>query len=142
MIRLRHCLSFALVCTACSTEPGGDVSGAWEISESVTTQGGVSCQLTGDLILSQASNGSRFTGQDARKGSCTGAPTGFDPSGVVAVLAGEVSGDKVTFEIDFCDYTGTLAEPDMSGTLSCSDGIGGLPGDPATGTWQATRSVP
>jgi len=131
----------AALFAACSTEPGGDVSGGWDVSESLTSQTGITCQLTGDMILSQGSNGTRFTGQRARQGTCMGAPAGYDPGGVFGITTGDASGQNVSFEMDFCMYEGTISEPNMSGTVQCDQGLSGLQSEVFSGTWQATRTA-
>jgi hypothetical protein len=127
---------------ACSTEPGGDVSGSWDLVESMSSQTGIACEMTGEFLLSQASNGPSFDGLRVRTATCTNAPDGFElrTSGADNVLHGRVEGLTVTFNVDFCDYEGTLAEPVMSGTMECDEDPD-LSGQSVlfTGTWQATR---
>lgn len=141
MKRISALAAIAALFAACSTEPGGDVSGGWDIDESLTSQTGITCQLTGDMILSQGSNGARFEGQRARQGTCMGAPAGYDPGGVFGLTDGEVSGQNVSFGMDFCVYEGTISEPNMSGTVQCDQGLSGLQSEVFSGTWQATRTA-
>ena len=141
MKRIFASAAIAALFAACATEPGGDVSGGWDITESLTSQTGITCQLTGDMILSQASNGARFTGQRARQGTCVGAPVGYDPGGVFGITDGDASGQNVSFMTDFCSYEGTIAEPNMNGTVQCDDGLSGLQSEVFSGTWQATRTA-
>jgi len=130
---------------ACTDAPAGDVSGLWDVSESLSSQTGISCTMTGEFLLSQSSNSGNFSGQLSRPVDnidCTNAPETFlnRLSGVHNTLNGMLSGSRVTFDLVLCEYDGTLAEPAMSGTMECEE-------DPNqtgetvifTGTWQATR---
>lgn len=129
----------AAAAVACGGDPLTDVSGQWDLEETVMSQTGISCTATGDLLLSQSSNGNMFTGQRSRTGTCTGAPQGFSIDGAAGVLGGEVNGATVTAEIDFCDYTGTLTTSDeINGTFECPDGIS-QQNILFTGTWKAVR---
>ena len=125
---------------ACTSEPKWDVSGLWDLSESVTSDNGISCEATGELLLSQSSNGKSFTGQRTRTATCTGAPEGFSIDGGHTVIMAEVTDDGVVFEVDFCDYVGTFSDNNqLAGTFTCPDGLGQQP-VLFTGTWSATRS--
>ncbi len=141
MKRIFASAAIAALFAACSTGPSSDVSGGWDVDESLTSQTGITCQLTGDMILSQGSNGTRFTGQRARQGTCVGAPAGYDPGGVFGMTGGDVSGQNVSFEMDFCKYEGIISEPNMSGTVQCDQGLNGLQSEVFSGTWQATRTA-
>ena len=44
---------------ACGTDPQFDVSGQWSLVETFTN-GTIHCDATGQLLLSQSSNGTRF----------------------------------------------------------------------------------
>jgi len=128
----------ALACGA--TDPQFDVSGQWDLVETFTN-GTIDCDATGQLLLSQSSNGKQFTGSRFSSGSiCTGnPPTNFDPSPEAGLLGAEVVGAAVTMSIDFCDFVGTLAnESQMGGTINCPNGLSGVQ-EVFTGTWQATR---
>ena len=123
----------------CATGPDVNVSGLWDLTEIVSSQTGISCDAVGELLLSQSSNGSRFTGQRTRTGTCTGAPAGFTIAGAHNLIGGEVNGTRVSFEVDFCDYEGdVVTDSEMSGSFSCPDGISQEP-VLFTGTWRATR---
>jgi len=137
--------SCGVLSLACSTGPEGDVSGLWDVTETLSSQTGISCNMTGEILLSQSSNSGDFSGQLARPVDnidCTNAPATFENrlSGVHNTLNGKLSGLGVTFDLVLCQYEGTLAEPAMSGTMECEE-------DPNqtgetvifTGTWQATR---
>lgn len=141
----RSLLILAGLILACTAGPEGDVSGLWDVSESLSSQTGISCTMTGEFLLSQSSSSGDFSGQLARPVDnidCSNAPTTFENrlSGVHNTMNGLLSGLDVTFELVLCEYEGTLAEPTMSGTMRCEE-------DPNqtgetvifTGTWQATR---
>jgi len=124
--------------TSCSTEPVTDVSGTWTWTEAFTAAGGLSCQATGELLLAHFSDKKRFSGQRSRMGTCTGAPTGFTIDGGQNLIGAEVSGSDVSFDIDFCQYTGTLTSTAMSGSMVCPDGLGDVK-ERIDGTWSAGR---
>lgn len=129
--------------SACATEPGADVSGQWDFSESVENASGtIACEGSGDLLLDLAGGSSRVTGQRAETVTCTGAPAGFEDvvGGVRAITNGELSGNELSFEANLCEYEGTLsaAADQLTGTLSCEFPVQGQV-EPFTGTWTATR---
>ena len=127
------------VFVACATDPVADVSGTWTWQESLSTQSGLSCEATGELLIAQFADNNRFTGQRSRTGTCTGAPAGFTIDGGQAIIGAEVVGMDVTFEIDFCEYEGTLTTNNaMSGTVLCPDGVGPVQ-EAIEGTWSASR---
>lgn len=100
---------------------------------------GLSCEATGELLLAHFNDKNRFTGQRSRMGTCTGAPAGFTIDGGQELIGAEVSGSDVSFEIDFCQYEGTLTSSTaMSGTVVCPDGIGAVQ-EQLNGTWSASR---
>ena len=128
----------ALACG--TTDPEFDVSGQWDLVETFTN-GTIDCDATGQLLLSQSSNGPQVTGSRFSSGStCTGnPPANFDPSPPAGLSGAEVRGAAVTWSIDFCDFVGTLAnESQMGGTINCPNGLSGVQ-EVFTGTWQATR---
>lgn len=123
----------------CATEPAGDLSGIWVLTESVMSETGISCTTNGELLISQSSNGNRFTGQRSRTASCTGAPQGFDIDGVSGIIGGNISGTDIEMSIDFCDFEGTyVSDTEMSGTFVCPDGLSQELVE-FTGTWEAMR---
>ncbi len=132
---------FSLVAaTACGTDPQFNVSGQWNLVETFTN-GTIDCDATGQLLLSQSSNGTIFTGSRFAAGhTCTGdPPVNFDPSPPAGVQGADVQGAAVTMFIDFCDFVGTLTnESQMGGTINCPNGLSGVQ-EVFTGTWQATR---
>jgi len=126
---------------ACATEPGTDMSGLWDYTEQRSTTTGVSCDLSGEWVLDQASSGNRFSGQLPRHAECTGdilEEWVNSLNGTEIVLNGRIEGLDVTFEMDFCEYEGTVSEPQVSGTLTCELEIQGE-SVAFTGTWQAAR---
>lgn len=141
MRRLFVVAALATVAVACGgTDPAFDVSGQWSLMETFTN-GTINCEATGQLLLSQSSNGSQVTGSRFSLGStCTGnPPANFDPSPQAGLSAAEVVGAGITMTIDFCNFAGTLAnESEMGGTINCPNGLGGVQ-EVFTGTWQATR---
>ena len=126
---------------SCTTEPGTDLFGLWDFTEERSTTTGVTCNLSGEWFLDQADNGNRFSGQLPRHAECTGdilEEWVTSLRGTEIVINGQISGLEVTFEMDFCEYEGTVNEPQVSGTLTCDLTILGE-SVAFTGTWQATR---
>lgn len=138
---LRYVPLLLVSVVACgNTAPELDVTGQWDMLQTFTN-GTIMCETVGDLLLNHPANGTRFTGQRATVSQvCTGnRPDGFDAAPSAGVFNANVRGLRVTMEIDFCEFDGMLEnESQMSGTLECPDGLGGVP-DVFTGTWQATR---
>ena len=107
-----------------------------------STTTGVTCNLSGEWFLDQSANGNRFSGQLPRHADCTGDINDEWVNSInrtYIVMNGQISGLDVTFEMDLCEYEGTVNEPQVSGTLTCDDLT--ILGEPIafTGTWQATR---
>ena len=138
---LRYVPLLLVSVVACgNTAPELDVTGQWDMLQTFTN-GTIMCETVGDLLLNHPANGTRFTGQRATMSQvCTGnRPDGFDAAPSAGVLNANVRGLRVTMEIDFCEFDGMLEnESQMSGTLECPDGLGGVP-DVFTGAWRATR---
>lgn len=130
------CIAAAFACVA---DPIGSVAGQWSLTESLNSQSGISCELTGELLLGANSDGSLFTGlRTISAQTCTGAPEGFNLIRGSSVFRGEVSGNRVTFMADVCSFEGTLNGDTMNGTSSCPDGLSGQLTEFA-GTWRADR---
>jgi hypothetical protein len=141
MKKMSWILLFVAPTFACTTEPGADLSGLWDFTEERSTSTGVTCNLSGEWFLDQAATGNRFSGQLPRDAECTGdilEDWVNTLNGTEIVINGQISGLDVTFEMDFCEYEGTVNEPQVSGTLTCDLTILGE-SVAFTGTWQATR---
>ena len=141
-MNILRCVPLLLVSVmACSsTAPEFDVTGQWDMLQTFTN-GTIICETVGDVLLKHPANGPRFTGQRATASQvCTGnPPDGFIAAPPAGVFNADVNGSRVTMEIDFCEFDGMLEnESQMSGTLECRNGLGGVL-EVFTGTWQATR---
>jgi len=60
------------------------------------------------------------------------------------VIRASVQGVRITMEIDFCEFEGTvrLDTPEgdvMSGTVQCPEGLVGIDQGVFTGPWRASR---
>lgn len=133
---LSLCIAPAFACVA---DPVGSIAGQWSLTESLSSQSGISCELTGELLLAANSDGSLFTGlRTISAQTCTGAPEGFNLTGGGNVFRGEVSGNRVTFMAAVCSFEGTLDGDTVNGTSSCPDGLSGQLTE-FTGTWRAGR---
>ena len=132
-----------LVCGCGSTEPQIlQIGGNWQFSNQVSSSTAIiSCSSSGTAALTQT--GSNFTGIiNATQGICTDSfGNTTDNTGVEQVSGGQVNGTSVSFQVPFCQASGTISgDPpnQMSGTESCTLAIEGRSFQ-FTGTWQASR---
>jgi hypothetical protein len=132
---------------ACGGDPNAEISGQWDWAATFTSQAeGVTCITAGSLLLSQSSGGSRVTGlRSNSEVECEGGPDSIEDALRLGapVNNGEVHGNVISMEINFCEFDGTImldtpAGDVMSGTLGCQDGLATQTGV-FTGTWEASR---
>lgn len=140
--------SFFVLLTACSggessTQPSGpaNIAGTWNFSESKTdTEHSISCNNSGTMTINQS--GSTFSGTYSTTGSCTGPGGSIDNSGTGSISGGQINGSSISFQIDFCEYSGTMSSSDspntMEGNGSCSFQEAGETFN-FDATWQAGR---
>ncbi len=136
-------LLLCLAC-ACSDSTGGgspDLSGTWSYSDSISTTVGavINCSSSGTATLTQS--GTTLTGTIVTtQGRCTDAfGTSIDNTGTLELAGGQIDGDQVSFQLPFCQLSGTISGSNsMSGSESCTLAIGGQV-SAFTGTWQASR---
>jgi len=130
----------AVVVIGCKSDgpsgPPADVSGAWRVSEAITSQSpAISCADGGIITLTQSSGSA--TAVLTQAGTCVQSATGaFDNSGTASGTA-QITATSVDLQVAQCRYHGTLtgSPPDTaSGTVTCSGG-----GVTLTGTWHASR---
>ncbi len=132
---------------ACSTDPSVDVGGQWDWAATFTsTSPPVTCVTSGSILLAQSSGGALSGLRSNTVVECEGGPDNLEQSLLRAanVIRAEVQGDRITMEIDFCEFEGTVRldtlEGDvMSGTVQCQEGLVGIDQGVFTGTWQASR---
>ena len=138
-------LTAAAALAACgssdSTGPGtARVGGNWTFQEVLASSSlGVSCADTAQMTLSQT--GQVVTGNYAQVGTCTAGGQVFDNSGNGVISGGQVVGDSIRFDEDFCEYRGTLTgtpATSMAGTVNCIDTTTSPP-DTIPGSWTMTR---
>ncbi|HKP30177.1 MAG TPA: hypothetical protein VJU15_12275 [Gemmatimonadales bacterium] len=127
-----------------STEPDGPLSigGTWNFSDQITASSvGVSCSSAGTGTLTQS--GSTFTGSvNVTVGICSdGLGNQVDNTGLSQVTGGQVNGNQVSFQMPFCQFTGTISGSpanQMGGTETCTIAVSGQQVT-FTGSWQASR---
>lgn len=117
-----------------------DLNGAWSYTEQLADAvAGVSCADSGVIEITQS--GARFSAVGRQEGQCSG-PGGIAPfADSFAIAQGTLSGDRISFRIDPCPYTGHVygAAPDSaSGTITCTIVAQGVTLHLA-GTWQVRR---
>ena len=136
------------VLVACGGDSGTEpdvplnIAGTWTFSDQITASSvGVSCSSAGTGTLTQSV--ATFTGSvNATVGVCSdGFGNQVDNTGLSAVSGGQVSGNQVSFQMPFCQFTGTVSgnpANQMSGTETCTIAVSGQQVT-FTGTWQASR---
>ncbi len=128
----------------CSDSTGGgspDLTGTWSYSDSISTTVGtvVNCTSSGTATLTQS--GTTLTGTIVTtQGKCTDAAgASIGNTGTLELSAGQINGDQVSFQVPFCQLSGTISGANsMSGSESCTLPIG-IQALAFTGTWQASR---
>ncbi len=141
-------MPFALLLAACGGSDGTgpnettSIAGNWTFSDQISAASvGISCTSAGTATIAQS--GSTFTGNvNATQGLCTDSfGNTLDNSGTNAVSGGQINGNQVTFQVPFCQFTGTISGSpanQMSGTETCTIAVSGQ-SVTFTGTWQASR---
>ena len=132
---------------ACSTDPSVDVGGQWDWTATFTSiSPSVTCVTSGSILLAQSSGGALTGLRSNTVVECEGGPDNLEQSLRLPanVIRAEVQGDRITMEIDFCEFEGTvrMGTPEgdvMSGTVRCQEGLVGIDQGVFTGTWRASR---
>lgn len=121
--------------------PTPSVSGTWNYSETQNdSQHSISCDNSGTITINQS--GTTFTGSYTQQGTCTGPGGTADNSGAGNVSGGQITNRNVSFQADYCKYTGSVGSGDapntMSGTGTCTLTSSGTTYNFDV-TWQASR---
>ena len=148
MKKLRLLPFVVMGAVACSSDPSVNVSGQWAwMSTFNSASEGITCVVTGDILLDQSISGTMVIGRRAATDVDCGAgnPTLEQQLATNAnVLNASVNGNTISMEINFCDYEGTVSLDTptgdmMSGTFECANGLFGILVGVITGTWEASK---
>jgi hypothetical protein len=117
-----------------------DIAGQWSLHETLSDDNlGYACENFQNVTLVQ--DGMSFNGTNEQVGSCTIGDETFDNSGTFEITDGQIRGSAISFSQPGaipCMYEGTVLDPVMDGTVSCTGSVEGIRVN-ATGTWCAER---
>jgi|tagenome__1003787_1003787.scaffolds.fasta_scaffold19330212_1 hypothetical protein len=145
-VRLLMLSAFAIVTGGCggdSTGPSNaNVAGAWTLSASNMSGGGVSCNL-GNSPMTLSQSGTTFTGSyGPGTVTCSAGIQSFNVSVHGTVVSGIVNLNAVQFDLDTGDFhhSGSVNGNSMSGTASWTFDLGGDIGVVVlNGNWSAAK---